>query len=128
MSLTHVITSTWTESGVSLTGSTISTSDNETNESVAYAASVTNLLKTVGIPTQGGRLKSIYILASTPLTIKTNSSGSPADTLALAAGVPFLWIAASGLTVPFTADITALYLTNATANTGNLDVRALFSA
>lgn len=67
------------------------------------------------------QLKSLYIEAvGGALTLKTNSSGSPANTITLADGVPFSWIQNNGALADtsgaaITTDITALYVTNGTA-------------
>lgn len=67
------------------------------------------------------QLKSLYIEAvGGALTLKTNSSGSPANTITLADGVPFSWIQNNGALADtsgaaITTDITALYVTNGNA-------------
>jgi hypothetical protein len=65
-------------------------------------------------------LKLCYLLADTDMTLETNSSSSPANTIELTAGVAFLWtddMPSAGN--PFAAaDVTAIYVTNAAA--GNL--------
>ena len=69
--------------------------------------------------------KGIFILADTTMTIETNSGGSPAQTIALTAGVPVAWMYGSGV-CPITADITALYVTSTAG--GNLTIRTLVDA
>ena len=74
------------------------------NQPVAFAAVV-------------AKLQSIFLFASAALVIKTNSSGSPANTITLAAGVPFLWQPGDGTLrdtagVAITTNITSLFVTN----------------
>jgi hypothetical protein len=56
-------------------------------------------------------LQSFWLVASQNCTIKTNSTGSPANTINLVAGVPYYWSLSSGLTNPFTVNITTAYMT-----------------
>lgn len=58
------------------------------------------------------------------MTVKTNSSGAPDDTLSLVDGEPIAWSAGApgSPAIPLSADITALYVTN--SGTGTLKVRA----
>lgn len=58
------------------------------------------------------KLKAAYLIASATMTLKYNSTSSPAPSITLAAGVPYLWTLASGITSPFTADVTTLYVTS----------------
>lgn len=70
--------------------------------------------------------KAVIIYSDKAVTIKTNNSGSPDDTLALAAGVPLVWYA--GMSVDssdlnlFDADITDLYVANASGATASIKV------
>jgi hypothetical protein len=61
---------------------------------------------------------SLAISSTTAATIKTNSSGSPDDTLTLVANKPIIWntdmLATLGVACPLTVDITTgLFITNA---------------
>ena len=71
------------------------------------------------------QLKSVLLVASVAMTLKTNSSGSPQETIALAAGVPKIWSLAQDLigTCPFSGDVTALFVTNASGGAGTLTVK-----
>lgn len=74
-------------------------------------------------------LQSLVISSDVALTIKTNSSGSPTDTIVLTAGQALMWaFATDGLTAcPITANITALYVTNAAGGPAALKIRALLT-
>lgn len=82
---------------------------------VNLAASTTNQLQTMAFT--NSTVQSIYILASQNCTIKTNSTGSPATTINLKAGIPLIWGVSPGyFTNPFSAaNVTAFYLTSTAA-------------
>lgn len=65
------------------------------------------------------RLKMVYLVASETMTIETNSSSAPSDTLTMTADEPLIWWeGATEYTNPFaTADVTGWFLTNTTACT-----------
>jgi hypothetical protein len=88
----------------------------QTNLRVVYAITVANL-------------KYLCIFADQACTIKTNSSGSPTNTIVLLAGQLIEWYPASSgeyaPPCPFTADVTALYITTTLAT--NVLVDALVS-
>lgn len=55
--------------------------------------------------------QSILLLSSQNCTIKTNSSGSPANTINLIAGIPLIWRASAGYYAnPFTVDVTSWFV------------------
>ena len=76
------------------------------------------------------QLKSFFLVADGALTVETNSGGSPANTITLAANEPFSWVDGdptlrdTGGTA-ITTDITALYITNATSGPVKLKIFAL---
>ena len=59
------------------------------------------------------QLISFLIYSSQNVTVKTNSSSSPAQTFTLVAGIGLTWNNANGQSNPLTTDITDLYITNA---------------
>ena len=63
-------------------------------------------------------LKWIYIKAAAALTLETNSSSAPADTISIAAAPNvFEWTYGSGITCPFTQNVTKFYFTRVGAAT-----------
>lgn len=72
------------------------------------------------------QLKSIIISSDVALTLKTNSSSSPTDTLAIKAGVPYIWNVDSYDTCKITADVTSAFLTNATGGAATVTMRGLY--
>jgi hypothetical protein len=71
-------------------------------------------------------LKSLFISASGPLTLKTNSTGAPDDTFALDDDSGVDWDNQSLLDNPITANVTTMYVTNASGvNTADLKIYVL---
>jgi hypothetical protein len=68
-------------------------------------------------------LKGYYIVSDQALTLETNSSSAPTDTIILAAGKPLVWNESSGNAKHFTADVTKFFFTNAAAVTANVSIR-----
>lgn len=64
---------------------------------------------------------------SSTCVLKTNSSGSPADTITLAADQPLYWdtriLSTTGLACPLTVDVTSLFIT--TTVIGDLSIYVL---
>ena len=67
-------------------------------------------------------IKAIKFLSDIDLTIKTNSSGSPADTITLTANQPLFWHVGMGLTSPLGTDVTTIFVTAAGSVAGTLKV------
>src|SRR5690242_5998056 len=59
------------------------------------------------------QLKGLFIWADGAITVKTNSSGSPADTLSVPANIPYVWCEGMLGTLLITADVTKIFITNA---------------
>lgn len=58
----------------------------------------------------------LFIYASAALTIKTNSTSSPGQTITLGAGESLFWTGGGTAVNPITVDVTALYVTNASGS------------
>ena len=93
----------------------------EANFSVAGSAS--NAQQAIDF--SQSNLRAIYIKTDQDLTLKTNSTGSPQETVTLKAGVPFVWVYQSGITNPFAGNVTATYWSNAGATAANVYIRLL---
>lgn len=102
------------------------TSDGEINRDVTLSASAANV--EVDIDFAFARLKSIYILSDAAITIKTNSSSSPDDTLTLVANQPLLWTAVDAAGNPFDTDVTRFFLTNGTTGVATVKIRTLYDS
>lgn len=70
----------------------------------------------------------IFMLCERDLTLKTNSSALPDDTITLKAGIPYLWIKDAGIAQPLTEDVAILFATLAAGDDANLKIRALADA
>lgn len=73
-------------------------------------------------------LQSFYLLSDQDVTVETNSGSAADDTLTVAANVPYEWQADSPHANPFTADVAALYVTNASGSTATIKIRVLNDA
>lgn len=95
----------------------------EINKSSTLANGATHTLVPVTITR--ANMGMIFISSSVDITLKTNSTSTPDTTLTIKAGRPLVWDDEDGyFTNPFTAaDITAIYLSNASGQTANYEIR-----
>lgn len=123
MALTHLITRAINDGTAILTKTETVTAGSEIRIEEDVPNPSTNLAFAFAFVKT--KLKSIYILSDQNLTLKTNSSGSPQETIALLADKPWVWSAGdSYFANPFAGDVTALYVTNAAA-AAVLKIRAI---
>jgi hypothetical protein len=66
------------------------------------------------------KVAAISISSNKAITLKTNSSGSPDNTLTLRAGVPYQWCSDSYDTFKLTTDVTKFYVANSSGASANL--------
>lgn len=71
------------------------------------------------------QVRLLAIKSDQALTIKTNNSGAPDDTLSLLAGIPRIFRAGEYDTIFLTADVTAIYVTNASGSVATLQIISL---
>lgn len=122
---THTASSGWTDGSRSI----ISTKDytgglaQQLNEAVADAQ--TDQLIVIAIDVS--EIQNIYIKADQDLTIETNNGTTPTDTINLKANVPYVFNADLDqyFTNLLTADVTALYVTNASGSNATLELEVL---
>ena len=127
MAITHTITRGWAgqngspinPAGASFTGS------EELNFTLNLAGGATNTQ--FNLVFAKASLQSIFIYTDAEnVTLKTNSSGAPQDTLTITAGEPWVWDVNSGITNPFAGNVTAGYVTNSSGSVStNFYVRCL---
>lgn len=88
---------------------------NQTNLEIAFELTV-------------AKLKGFYMVSDVNMTVETNNGTTPDDTFTLIANEPVQWDASMSGWCPvatlFSADVTALFVTNTTA--GTLTVRAIY--
>ena len=71
-------------------------------------------------------VKSLVLYSSQAMTLKTNSSGAPDDTIVIPAGGAIVWNTNDVAACPFTANVTKIYATNGSASvTATLRIRVL---
>jgi hypothetical protein len=124
MSINHKIITTFQSGSESLSGTKSVNVEAEANLSTSVAVGA-NQLHAFALDLS--QVKTLYLRASGgDLTLKTNSSGSPADTITLLDGEPLSWHSDADQQSPFASgtDVTALYITNAEAVAVLLDIRA----
>jgi hypothetical protein len=73
-------------------------------------------------------LAGFFLSSNYDVTVKTNSSGSPQETIALKAGVPVVWTSGSVGSKPISDDVTALYITNASGSSATVTLIAITDA
>jgi LysM repeat protein len=74
------------------------------------------------------RGKFFYMLASVDMTVKTNSTSAPGNTIALVANKPYYWAYDSGIAQPLAADVTTIYASVPGGSAGTLQVRSMEDA
>ncbi len=127
MAITHRMTTSFSRGGTSYVDTIDVSASGEAAISEAVPANTTNLHLTLALDQSA--LKSFYAVSDEAVTIKTNSSSAPDDTLTLVAGVPMWWPGSPAGSCPITADVSAgIYVTNATANAATLTIFALQDA
>ena len=123
---THRITSTYaTEEGNIITALGTYTGTAEVGYDGTVAA--TTDLQEVDIAWLHANVHALLIYSSTALTIKTNVSGSPVQTLVLTAGQTIVWGTDHLEANPVTADVTKLFLSNDTASIATVKIRVLIA-
>lgn len=109
-------------SSAGLSGAQNEAGNTEIVQDVLYAANLTNQLLAVSF-TQSA-LQSVMLVSDKGLTIKTNSSGSPQETIVLKPGIPLCWgVSAGYFACPFAGNVTAFYVT--TTASSRLQVKIL---
>jgi hypothetical protein len=123
---THKITSTYaTDEGNAVSALSTYTGTAE----VGYDGTVpaTTDLVEVDIAWLHANVHALLLYSSTALTIKTNNSGSPVQTLVLTAGQAIVWGTDHTEANPVTADVTKLFLSNDSANIATVKIRVLIA-
>ncbi len=83
-------------------------------------------LQIAGLTVDVSALQSIYLLSDKALTLETNSSSAPTETLILAANVPLFWTDDMPTAMrPFQSDVTALFVTELAGVAAQLKIQTL---
>jgi hypothetical protein len=121
---THTIIDSYTDDAGSVFGSSkVFTGQTEAAYDGTVAANATNAPILISFPVIG--LQAVSFWSDTNLTILTNSTSSPGQTINLLANVPIEWGTGMGATDPITVAVTELFVSNGTANPAKLKIRAL---
>lgn len=120
----HNFTLAWSRSGESISKTVTVTADSEYNADIPLTASQAD--EQVAATLDVSEIKSIFISSDVDVTLETNSSSAPDETLSITADEPFVWRTGSGVVNPLETDITALYLTNGDATAGTVKIRILY--
>lgn len=125
MSFSHTILRNWQRGQDNITQKEVVEADSELNLDIpASHDGTTHAVAAIDV----SQLKSLYISTDQDITIKTNSSGSPDDTISLKANIPLMWSEDCGFTCPLSTDVTGLYFVNASSTNANVQVRALIDS
>ena len=126
MSFTATVTRSYNDGATSLAFTETVTSDYTVNLSVSVPNSNNNPY--VWAITRAN-IQSLCIKAAAAMTIYTNapSTGAPQDTIAMVAGQVFVWTLQTDAIgkLPFSGNVSELYVTNASGGAAQLDVRAI---
>lgn len=123
MSISHSYSDSWQSGSNIISRSVTMTGTEEINLDFSLAANTTAQAEPMVFNKTS--LQSIYIVSDQNISILTNSSTEPQETLTIKASVAFSWNISSGIPVPFAGNVTAFYFTNATATAANISVRTL---
>jgi|GEM_PF-6997385 len=126
--ISHTVIFSWNgTNGGNLSNTVPITGSTEINISEQITATTTN--QAVSYAIAHSSLQEFFVVTDQNLTMYVNApgTGSPILTVTLEAGVPYIWLAASGVPNPFSADITGLWFTNSGSTAANLNVRSLRS-
>lgn len=110
---THQITIGAYSNSLNVSSSETLEGDVEVAISQTITASAANVEVLVALDVSA--LQSIVIKSSTDCTVKTNSSGSPDDTLTIVAGVPYVWTINSYEANQIGTDVSKIFITNGEA-------------
>ncbi len=102
MSVSHTFSLGHAGGSVSLSDSVTVTGSVAAEVNVALSASTTNQLVALGYLT--ANIKGVYIKSDVAVTIKVDSSGSPEETISIAAGVPYVWYTGNPSTLLLSTD------------------------
>lgn len=124
MAVSATITMSSTGSGLNVTGSKAYSGGGRSTLDTTVADSVSDQLAVISIDVSV--IQSIIILSTQNLTLETNSGGSPIDTIALKANVPYVWNTDQYFTNTLDTDVTAMYLTNASGSSADFKLECIY--
>jgi len=124
MAFTHTLTSSINNGAGSVSRSVSFTGDARDSRVIAVPTPSTDLLVNIAIDVD--QIKSLYIVADQNLTLETNNSAAPDNTIALKANKPFIyWTTSYYYVSVLTVDVTKIYVTNASGTAATLYIELL---
>jgi len=122
--LTHTRTVTYaTNAGAAANNAEANTGDGEISYDGTIPAATTDM--EIDLALVRANVRAMLVVSSVDATVKTNSSSVPDDTISLHANVALTWTLNDPRAIPFTADVTKLFVTVPGAAASTFKVRAL---
>lgn len=122
--LTHKVGQSYSDDSGTVTSTVATyTDDSEVALDASVPASTTN--KEYDLAVSKTDIKSMVLYSDVAVTIKTNSSSTPQETIALAAKQSLIWASDHSETCPFANDVTKFFISNAGTAAANVKFRAL---
>lgn len=126
MALTQVVTPAWARNSETLSTEVSISADGAFDRDLTIPGATTDQLVAAVIDVS--QMKLLYISSDQDITIETNNSSAPADTLTITANKPLLWYEGYGLDNPLGTDVTALYITRAAGDSATVKIRCMVDA
>jgi hypothetical protein len=127
MALTHRVGITYSSDAGTITNTTDTyTGDGEANFDGTIATGVPNVEVDLAIDVSA--LKSFVMFSTQAITVKTNSTSAPDDTINLTAGHQLVWTTDHIEANPLGVDVTKFYLTNSSGSAATVKFRFLVDA
>jgi hypothetical protein len=115
-----------TASGNVVVGTNSYSGDGRESRTIAVPDSTTDLL--VNLEVDVSQIQVIVMMSDQALTVETNSSSAPTDTISLLANKPWIWHPNSYDANLLTTDVTALYLTNSSGSAATFELELIHDA
>lgn len=127
VSFTDKLTVSYTGNGTAVTSAIISkTADADAGFDNTIADGTTNGEVDVAFTVSG--LAMCILTSDRAVTVKTNSTGSPQETINLAAGAPLIYYSGGPWAIPFAGAVTKMYISNASGGAAHVQFRALYDS
>lgn len=125
MSFTHQHTISLAGGSSTLSGVITATADSKEAFDIDLTSAEAD--KQIAVAIDVSALASLFVFATGDITLKTNSTSDPDDTISVPANTPFRWTSAESTwyPCPLTADVTTLYITNGESDATNVKIEIL---
>lgn len=130
MPFSHTLNYTLVAPGASISKSVTRTANNNNSFTEAIADAGTDVF--VNATVDVSALQSVVITSDQQITLETNDGTTPQETIVLKANEPLVWMKSGNQlagadypAIPFSADVTAMYFTNASGSTANVRIEIL---